>query len=234
MKWTRPILYLIAPFFFFGFSAYVTLAILLKIEQTVVCPDVRGKDVEEAKRFLQQRGISLKVVRYERRNDVPYNVITVQKPDANVPMRKSRVVGVLVSEGPELVRLPNVVGQAADDVQETFDALNIRVGKILTVPHRNAGTVLAQVPVGGVDMATNQKVTLVVGAPAKGYFIMPELRGSYPAAAGADMELKRIRHRMQYSRREYAFPGQIVATTPPARTVFSGDDEVLILVSPDG
>jgi eukaryotic-like serine/threonine-protein kinase len=234
MRWTRPFLYVIAPFFFFGFSAYVTLTILLKIEQTVVCPDIRGKDVEEAKRFLQQRGISLKVIRYERRNDVPYNIITVQKPDANVPMRKSRVVAVLVSEGPELIRLPSVVGQAAEDAQGTLDALNIRVGKILAVPHRNAGMVLAQLPQGGEEVVASQKITLIVGTTGNGYFVMPELRGSYPSGVAADLDAKKIRYRMQFSRRDYGFPGQVAATTPPARTVFSADDEVVILVSPDG
>ncbi len=234
MKWTRAFIYIIAPFFFFGLSAYVTLAVLLKIEQTVVCPDIRGKDVEEAKRFLQQRGINLKVVRYERRNDVPYNVITVQKPDANVPMRKSRVVSVLVSEGPELVKLPSVVGQTVEDAEENLEGLRIRVGKVIAVPHGNAGMVLAQEPKGGGEIVANGKITLVVGAPGKRYFVMPELRGAYPSSIAADLDAKRIRYRMQYSRREYAFPGQVVATAPPARTIFSGDDEVLILVAPDG
>jgi eukaryotic-like serine/threonine-protein kinase len=233
MRLTRPLLYIVAPFFFFGFSAYVTLAILLKIEQTVVCPDVRGKDVEEARSLLQQRGINLKVVRYERRNDVPYNVITVQKPDANVSMRKSRVVNVLVSEGPELIKLPTVVGQKADEAQATLDALGIRVGNILTVPHRNAGMVLAQLPQGGDEVTVSQKITLVVGTTVSGYFVMPELRGSYPSGVAADLDSRKIRYRMQFSRRDYTFPGQIVATMPSARTVFGTGEEVVIMVSRD-
>jgi len=112
MKLIKIVFYVVAPILVFGLSTYLTISLLLKFQQTTVCPDVRGKTVEDARELVKKQGLAFVVLRYERRNDVPYNHITVQKPDANISTKKGRVVYVIVSEGrnhenPGFVGLPS-------------------------------------------------------------------------------------------------------------------------------
>ena len=81
MKLLKILFYVVAPVLVFGLSTYLTISLLLKFQQTTVCPDVRGKTVEDARELLRKKDLALVVLRYERRNDVPYNHITVQKPE---------------------------------------------------------------------------------------------------------------------------------------------------------
>jgi beta-lactam-binding protein with PASTA domain len=84
MKLIKIATCILAPVIVFGLSTYFTISLLLKFQQTTVCPDIRGKTVEDAREIVRNKGLTLAVLRYERRNDVPYNHITVQKPDANI------------------------------------------------------------------------------------------------------------------------------------------------------
>ena len=88
MKLIKIAICILAPIFVFGLSTYFTISLLLKFQQTTICPDIRGKTVEDARDLVRNKGLNLVVLRYERRNDVPYNHITVQKPDANISTKK--------------------------------------------------------------------------------------------------------------------------------------------------
>jgi beta-lactam-binding protein with PASTA domain len=176
MKLVKILLYMFIPVFCLVFSIYATVSVLLKRQETVICPDVRGAEINEAKQSLAKKGFTLNVVRYERRNEVPYNHITVQKPEANMSMRKGRVINVIVSEGPEMVKVPEVVGQTARDAEGALDSQNIGVARTLLVPQGEPGKVVAQIPGGGEEIVVGQKVTLVVGIDQRKYFVMPDLR----------------------------------------------------------
>ena len=54
MTWKKGLLYSLLPFFVFV-SVYLTIGLLLKSGGNVICPDIRGKTVDEARRLQKNR-----------------------------------------------------------------------------------------------------------------------------------------------------------------------------------
>jgi eukaryotic-like serine/threonine-protein kinase len=234
MRLARIAIFVVVPIVSLFFSAYLTISILLKGAATVMCPDVRGMHVDEAKQVAERYGVSLSIARYERRNDVPLNHVTVQKPEANIVMRKGRSLNVLVSEGPELVRMPFVVGQNVADAKEIIQAQRLVVDRVIAVPHEEAGKVLIQIPTPGEEVVHGYKAVLFVGESMKRYFVMPDLRQAGRAEITEDLEYKKIRYRIVRSAGFPYGPSTVMASSPPAGSVFSSDDEVVLYLSAGG
>ncbi|HEY3277624.1 MAG TPA: PASTA domain-containing protein [Syntrophorhabdaceae bacterium] len=231
MSFKKGILYLFTPIAVFLLSSYMTVNILLKTGATVICPDLRGQKVEDAKRVAEGRGLSLSVLRYEPRNDIPYGYITVQKPEANITVRTGRVVMVLVSEGPELVELPSFVHEKLEEAEANLRAKQMEIEKTIFVPHKNAGQVVAQIPSQGTKLLQGSGVTLFVGQGMKKYYLMPDVKNADINTLSGEMDGKKIKYRFFYGREEPAngSPPKMVAT--PSKTIFNDEDEIFISVN---
>ena len=229
MKSIKILLYALTPIFVFAFSTYFTISIILKGQETTFCPDIRGKTVEEARRLVQSEGLSFTVLRYERRNDVPYNHVTIQKPDANISTRKGRIVYVIVSEGPELIKAPGLIGQSLEDAQGMLEAKKLTLDKIITIPHAKAGKVIAQIPVEGTEILEQSKVILIVGSEQKAYFLFPDNKNMNLGDITEEMDAKKIKYKINYVRGDQAMRSGFDISVPP-KTIFSSADELTINV----
>jgi beta-lactam-binding protein with PASTA domain len=235
MSWFRGFFYFLAFIVVFILTGYLTVSVLLKTGGTVICPDVRGKNVDDAKQIVQSRGLSLAVVKYERRNDVPYNHITVQKPEANISTRKGRVVLVIVSEGPELIRVPVLTGQPADNIGEKLKGVNATIEKTVYVPSQKVGKVIAQIPKGGEDMLEGKGITLFVGTEQKIFYVMPDVKTLDLSDLSNEMDRKGIKHKITYERNEFGLRLKpLIETSVPFKTIFKADDEIEIKVITGG
>lgn len=229
MKLIKIVLCILAPVIVFGLSTYLTISLLLKFQQTTVCPDIRGKTVEDARDLVRKKGLNLVVLRYERRNDVPYNHITVQKPEANINTRKGRVVYVIVSEGPELIKAPGLVSQGLDAARSVLEEKKLILDKIITIPHSKTGRVIAQIPAEGTEILEQTKVTLIVGSEQKTYYFLSETKNIDINGLAEEMDAKKIKYKMNYVRADHILRSGIDFSVPP-RTIFSGSDELIITI----
>ena len=196
MTWKKGLFYSLLPFFVFFVSIYITIDILLKSGNNVVCPDVRGKTVEDAREMAQKKGLPLVVLRYENRSDVPYNHITVQKPEANISIRSGRIIHVIVSEGPKLTEVPNLTGRSLQEAEETLREKNLEVGKIIQIPHTREGKVIAQLPKGGEKTLERKEVILFVGLDKGKYFYLPDVKDLSLWDIQDEMDSKRIKYKI--------------------------------------
>jgi beta-lactam-binding protein with PASTA domain len=234
MKWLKKLLYFIVPAAAFILSMYLTIDIVLKGQETTVCPDVRGKKVEEAKEIAGGKGLSLIILRYERRNDVPYNHITVQKPDANIVIRKGRILYVIVSEGPQLVEIPTLTGQPLEKAAEMLGEKLITIRKTIYVPHGKTGRVIAQAPRGGSTILEQGGVTLIVGSEQKPYYMLPVMTNTNIDALLDEMEMKKIRYTIEYGKNGQITGRTGVRTSIPPKTIFNNDNELIININTGG
>jgi beta-lactam-binding protein with PASTA domain len=235
MRWKRLFLYTGTVIGVFLLSGYFTVSILLKTGETVICPDIRGKNVDEAKQLVQKKGLSLSVTKYERRNDVPYNHITVQKPEANISVRKGRIVLVMVSEGPELIQVPKLLGHSIEAAEEILKGIKLKVEKTIFVPGEKAGKVIVQIPKDGEDVVEGKNgVILFVGATEKKLYMMPDIKGLDLSELANELDKKGIKYRATYARSNFFFrSNSTLETSVPPKTIFKGDDEIEIRV-PNG
>jgi beta-lactam-binding protein with PASTA domain len=235
MTWKKGLFYSLLPFFVFFVSIYITIDILLKSGNNVVCPDVRGKTVEDAREMAQKKGLPLVVLRYENRSDVPYNHITVQKPEANISIRSGRIIHVIVSEGPKLTEVPNLTGRSLQEAEETLREKNLEVGKIIQIPHTREGKVIAQLPKGGEKTLERKEVILFVGLDKGKYFFLPDVKDLSLWDIQDEMDSKRIKYKITSPPKidQAAKDGTLRLSLPP-HTIFKADDEVLIYINSGG
>jgi beta-lactam-binding protein with PASTA domain len=235
MTWKKGLFYSLLPFFVFFVSIYITIDILLKSGNNVVCPDVRGKTVEDAREMAQKKGLPLVVLRYENRSDVPYNHITVQKPEANISIRSGRIIHVIVSEGPKLTEVPNLTGRSLQEAEETLREKNLEVGKIIQIPHTREGKVIAQLPKGGEKTLERKEVILFVGLDKGKYFFLPDVKDLSLWDIQDEMDSKRIKYKITSPPKidKAANDGTLRLSLPP-HTIFKADDEVLIYINSGG
>ena len=227
MKLIKIILCIITPVIVFGLSTYLTISLTLKFQQTTICPDIRGKTVEDARETMKRKGLNLVVLRYERRNDVPYNHITVQKPDANISTKKGRVVYVIVSEGPELMKTPSFVGLTTEEAQRMFSERHLVLEKTIMVPGPKAGKVIAQLPAQGSDILEYGKVTLFVGAEPRSYYLMPDKKNINYNELADEFESRGIKYRLNYARGDNSESRGVDYSISP-RTLFASTEEVVV------
>ena len=229
MKLIKIATCILAPVIVFGLSTYLTIGLLLKVQQTTVCPDIRGKTVEDAREIVMNKGLTLAVLRYERRNDVPYNHITVQKPDANISTKKGRVVYVIVSEGPELIRMPGFVGLSTEDAQKMFGEKHLVLDKTIMVPSQKTGRIIAQLPEQGSDVLEYSKVTLFVATEPKTYYLMADLKNINYHELADELESRGIKYRIDHAPRNDP-TSRGTDYSVPSRTLFASTEEIIITI----
>lgn len=85
-------------------------------------PSVGGMSVDEATATLNEKGLNAEVIAEEHSATVPKGVVIEQSP-ATEPLRKGDTVNLIVSLGPDMVDVPNVVGKKAPQaIKELEDA----------------------------------------------------------------------------------------------------------------
>ncbi len=235
MNWKKGLLFTLLPFFIFFVSVYFTIDLLLKAGDNVVCPDVRGRTVDEAREIAKKTGLPLVVLRYENRSDVPYNHVTVQKPEANIPIRKGRIIHVIVSEGPKLTEVPNLTGLTIQEAEETLREKNLEVGKIIHLPHSKEGKIITQLPKGGEKTLEKKEVTLFIAENKPKYFFLPDVKDLNLWDIQDEMDAKRLKYKIfTLTNDGKMIQESALRLSLPPRTIFRGDDEILIYINSGG
>ena len=93
-----------------GASTYLALTLFIKSEDTVVVPDLTGKDVVYALEILTDLGLNTKVRGSEYSADIPKNQVIFQSPEPGTEMKKGRDIKIILSKGPQFITMPNLLG----------------------------------------------------------------------------------------------------------------------------
>ena len=133
-------------------------------EPVVAVPDVSGQDVFAASNAIVAAGLQGQAVSAPSRT-VAKGLVIGTNPAAGTQVPKGTTIQVLVSTGPALIDVPNVVGQTQD---AAVDVLNTQLGLGVQVQLQNAGAtkkgiVIAQNPAGG-QVQEGTTVVIFVGA----------------------------------------------------------------------
>ncbi len=144
-------------------------------DNEVEVPDLVGMTLEEATAKLQGLGLTLTSEhRYDE--DTPANYIISQDIADGQTVKKDRVIGVVVSDGPQQVKVPNVVGMTRREAEVLLSnrMLQVSIEEVLS-DVVDPGEVVRQNPVDGDMVAKNSTVYLQV---SKGQEVtMPKLVG---------------------------------------------------------
>ncbi len=163
-----------------GISAYLTLTLIIKSEDTVIVPDLVGKDVVYTLEFLTELELNTKVKGSEYSDDVPKNHVTFQDPAPGAEIKKGRDVRIIISKGPQRIAMPNLVSLSTQRARLILEENGVCLGEMSqTYSSRlSKDNIIAQVPTAGAMTTRDECANLLVsmGNRPRAYK-MPNLRG---------------------------------------------------------
>ena len=130
----------------------------------VTVPDVVGLSQADAESAITGAELAVGAVSHSYHNTVPAGDVISQDPVGGTSVVKGSAVDLLISDGPEMVAVPDVVGMSQADAGSAITGAELTVGTISysyhdTVP---AGDVISQEPVGGTPVIRGSAVNLVI------------------------------------------------------------------------
>lgn len=234
MRFIRFFLYIIAALVVFFSSTLITVTLLLKDTDSVNCPDTVGKDLQEARRIAERNGLVVVVVRYEKKKDVPYNEVVAQRPEANMSVRRGRILSVVVSEGPVPVSIPDLLNQPLEIAQNVLQERYIKLKNVIYVPSKKEGKVVGQSPRTGSQLLDEEGMVLFVGQRAKRYYVLSEILGVNYATLIEELDRQKVEYRLHFTQRTDLPQKAVLDASVSARTAFGSDQLVQITVNLGG
>lgn len=131
----------------------------------VTVPDVVGKSQAEATRMAANAGLKIQYAPERVFSDtVPPDRIAKSTPAAGERVRKGSEFVLYLSKGPQLFRVPNLVGLTRSQAEAELKKAHLAVGEISQESNAKypKGQVIATTPVAGSPLGRNGKVDLVI------------------------------------------------------------------------
>ncbi len=163
-----------------GVSAYLTLTLIIKSEDTVIVPDLVGKDVVSALELLTDLQLNTKVSGSEYSHQIPKNHVTFQEPEAGSAIKKDRDVRIVISKGTRNILMPNLITLSEQQARMILEENGILRGHMSRVFNKEIAKdhIMAQVPAAGVMISRGSSVDLLVSMGSEDIGLkMPDLAG---------------------------------------------------------
>ncbi|MGD9042831.1 MAG: PASTA domain-containing protein [Desulfobacterales bacterium] len=163
-----------------GISAYLTLTLIIKSGDTVIVPDLEGKDVVYALELLTELELNTKVKGSEYTADIPKNYVVFQQPQAGAEIKKGRDVKIILSKGPQTVSMPILLSLSVQQANIILDENGICQGKLSSTYSKTIQKdhIIAQVPSQGTMISRGECTDLLISkGPRPRAFMMPDLVG---------------------------------------------------------
>ena len=165
-----------------GASAYLTLTMIIKSEDTVIVPDLSGKNVVYALELLTDLGLNTKVEGSEYSTDMPKNSVIFQEPEPGSEIKKGRDVRVIISKGSKTILMPNLENLPLQKARIILEENSLCQGQISNIYSNRIkkDSVIAQVPAAGTMITRNKCVNLLVSIGVRPQeYKMPDLKGRF-------------------------------------------------------
>lgn len=163
-----------------GFLATLLfLNILGSPKSEVEVPDLIGKDLTQARQILKNHNLRLRLVNQLYSSDYPVNHIINQKPSPGYSKRPNSEIEVIISKGPRLVRVPDLLGKTQLEAELALDEARLKLGEIIsgTSDHYPKGAVIKQLPEGNTQIEQGASVSITINAPVDTMVQVPNFIG---------------------------------------------------------
>jgi len=178
----KTVLLCFAFIFVIGASAYLTLTMIINSEDTVVVPDLEGKDIVYVLELLTDLGLNTKVEGSEYSAKVPKNNVIFQEPEPGSEIKKGRDVRIIISKGPKSILMPNLEKLPVQQARIILEENDLCQGQISSTYSNDLkkNSVIVQFPSAGTMITRNQCVNLLVSIGVRPQeYKMPDLKGRF-------------------------------------------------------
>lgn len=197
---------------------------------TVEVPAVDGDSLDKAKAALQNDGLKIGSIIPEHSDTVAKGIVIKTSPRAGQDVVRGTTVKIYVSEGPQQVQVPDVVGFTSADAEGTLRGAGFTVAvREEESATATPGEVTAQTPDGGSSVGPGTLVTIVVArAPP---VPVPDVSGLAQADAEAALTERGLEPRISVQPvTDPAQDGLVVSQRPAPGTEVRAGGPVRIFV----
>ena len=126
-------------------------------------PSIVGKTESDAAKVAREAGFELDVPQRKSSSTVAKGRVISQSPAAGEQAARGSLIGLVVSEGPELKQVPDVVGTSSSKAKDTLGSAGFKVKTSEEFSEtRDKGVVISQSPDAGVFVTAGSTISLVV------------------------------------------------------------------------
>ncbi len=195
-------------------------------------PSLLGQTQQEAEQRIARAGLDLKGVERVFSDSVERGSVVRSVPASGNRIRGNGSVKLVVSRGPEIVRVPDVVGSSLADARRSLKKVGLVPGMVTKEFSEDVarGEVVRTEPRAGTDRNPDTAVALVVskGAPID----VPDVTGLSVEAATAELEAEGLRAEVLPGRvHSTEAKGDIAEQSPGEGTEAAEGDTVELTVS---
>lgn len=155
--------------------------------KNITVPNLIGKPMAEAQKIILTQGLELGNVRAVYDTIYAHSYVVGQKPLAGSVVRSGRSVNLIVSKGPQLVKIPFLEQMSIDQGLRVLTSLGITQISIDSLRSSTIanGKIIGLEPGPGSEMPLSGRLKIFVSSGASGIFLMPSLIG-LPTDVAAD------------------------------------------------
>jgi serine/threonine-protein kinase len=184
----------------------------------VIVPNVVGKELTEAGEILKTNQLRIRIVNRIYNPEYPSNTIISQKPIPGQKKKSKAEVEVVVSKGPELVRIPDLLGKTQIEAQLALEEAGLKLGEILTGnnPSATEGTVIKQLPERGAQIQRGSSVTITVNVMTGNLVQVPNFIGRTLTEVRAELSTLGLSFNKAVSAPDDIYPSGTITNQDPA------------------
>ncbi len=179
-------------------------------------PDVVGQEEAVARAGLQELGLEMVVEGEESHPTYPVFSIIRQSVPAGAAVELGSTIGVVLSQGPPLIELPDLTGQSFEEAEQRLTSMDLVVQKYEDWNVEPPGTVVDQDPPPGSVVTNRSLVTLIVSSGSR-------------IPVGANLDGQIVLSAYEIPRLQYK-PGEMIGLTFFWQAVAPPTDDYLFFI----
>ena len=147
-----------------GISAYLALTYFIRNEDSVVVPELVGKEVIQVLEILSNMGLNTKVNGSEFSSQIPQNHVIYQDPEPGTIIKKGRDVRIVFSKGTQSVFLPAFVNLDLQAAESLLTENGLSQGSLTYIYNDEIlkNSVIGQYPDQGMATQRGSSINLLV------------------------------------------------------------------------
>ncbi len=210
------------------------MSVLVHGRKSVMVPNLMGKTVEEAVDILREENLYLKKEAEQYSSSMPPGYIIFQSPSAGNTMKEKRVVKVIISQGGEVVFVPDTVSKGLRSAEIILREAGLSLGEqtreySIKIPR---DSVISQDPLPHTTVEKGMLVNLVVsdGPPQEGSLLMPDIIGkNIKEAMEILQQWNLIVEKINREEENKYAVDTVIAQSPQPDTLIGEDDKKVFL-----
>ncbi|MEU5709579.1 Stk1 family PASTA domain-containing Ser/Thr kinase [Streptomyces flaveolus] len=138
------------------------IALIVSKGSPIDVPDVTGDDLESARQELTDAGLKVKVAEERVNSEYDKGEVAAQSPGDGRQAAEGDTVTLTLSKGPEMVEVPDVVGDSVDDAHDALEGAGFQVEEDRGLLGLFGDTVKKQSVEGGDEAPKGSTITITI------------------------------------------------------------------------